>query len=152
MNWLTQIDHPLKISSVFFHKKICPFFPGFDVVNSQITVHRGGLAKVSIKAFNCSIGIHQNYFLDKTIRQEMEKLCGVSQDTYAFFVRTIKFFCILLTYCLPPMFYATIFPSLFIYCPVSITCRSGFVLGSWKSIIIEFIAISQKTNYILSVS
>ena len=47
------------------------------------------------------------------------------------------------------MVYATPFPSLFIYLLVSIYCRDGFVLGSWKSIIIYFMANSQMSIYIL---
>ena len=47
------------------------------------------------------------------------------------------------------MVYATPFPYLFIYWSISISCRDGFVIGGWKSIIIELIAISHEIIYTL---
>ena len=47
------------------------------------------------------------------------------------------------------MVYATLFPPLFIFWPVSIPCRAGLVLGSWKYVIINFTAIIQKIIYTL---
>ena len=47
------------------------------------------------------------------------------------------------------MVYATTFTSLFIYWMFIIPCRGEFVLRSWKYIIIEFMATSQKIIYTL---
>ena len=47
------------------------------------------------------------------------------------------------------MVYVTPFPYLFIYWSISISCRDGFVIGGWKSIIIELIAISHEIIYTL---
>ena len=50
------------------------------------------------------------------------------------------------------MVYATSFTYLLIYWLVGISCRDGFVLGSWNSIIINLMAIVQKIIYTLSSS
>ena len=99
------------------------------------------LTEVKIRAFNSSIGIHQNDFVENSCMQEEKNFCEVSQDTDALFIHLIKFSCIFLIALCPPMFYATPFTSLFIYWSVSIICRAGFVLGICKSIIVDFIAI-----------
>ena len=83
--------------------------------------------------------------------QEGGKLCEVIQDTNELFVHPIKFCCISSTAWCYPRVYATPFTSLFIYWLVSIYCRYGFVIGSWKSIIviINFISIIHKIMYTL---
>ena len=53
---------------------------------------------------------------------------------------------------LPPIIYATPCKSLCIYLSVSISCRSGFIIGRWNSILIDFMVISQKIIYTLSSS
>ena len=40
MNWLTQIEHPLKISILFLLKYSAWFVPGFAVINSQIPMNQ----------------------------------------------------------------------------------------------------------------
>ena len=47
------------------------------------------------------------------------------------------------------MFYTIPFPYLFIYWSIIIACSAWCVLGIWKSIIIDFIAIWQNSIYIL---
>ena len=37
--WLTQIEHPLKISIRFLIKYSAQFVPGFDFINSQIPIN-----------------------------------------------------------------------------------------------------------------
>ena len=49
------------------------------------------LAKDNIRAFNCSVGLHQNEFIEKRFWQEGYKLCEASQDTDTLFVHCIKF-------------------------------------------------------------
>ena len=49
------------------------------------------LAKDNIRAFNCSVGLHQNEFTEKRFCQEGYKLCEASQDTDGLFVHYIKF-------------------------------------------------------------
>ena len=52
------------------------------------------LTEVSIMAFNSSIGINYNDFIEDKFRQEKEKYREVSHDTDAFFGHPVKFFCI----------------------------------------------------------
>ena len=52
-------------------------------------------AEVKIRAFNSSVGLHQNYCIDKSFWQEEYICCEVKQETDELFVHPIKFFCIL---------------------------------------------------------
>ena len=51
----------------------------------------------------------------------------------------------------PNIVYTITLPSIFIYCLFMITYSAWFVLGFWKSILIEFLAIHQNIIYILSI-
>ena len=107
------------------------------------------ITKVSTGVFNSYVDIYQNDSIEKRFRQEKYRLCRVSQDIDEFFVRPIKFFYIFSIACFPHMVYNITFPYIFMYFPVSIFCSDWFVLGCWKYIIIKFVAIFQKSVYIL---
>ena len=86
MNWLTRIEHPLKISIGFFLKYSAWFVTGFFVINIQIKMNwRKSLKSISGNSILLLVSLHQNEFTDKCFRQEEEKCYEVSQDTDAGF-------------------------------------------------------------------
>ena len=86
MNWLAQIQHPLKISIEFLLKYSTQFVPGFAVINIQIPMNwRKSLKSISGNSILLLVSLHQNEFTDKCFRQEEEKCYEVSQDTDAGF-------------------------------------------------------------------
>ena len=107
------------------------------------------ITKVKIRAFNYSIGIHQNDFTGKKLYAGRGEILWSKSRHWCILRSYYKFSCISLTVVFPSMVYATPFLLLFIYLLVGISCRSGVVLRLWKSIITYFMATIQKIIYIL---
>ena len=149
INWLTGIDHPLKISIRFFLSYSARFVPGFAVNNSQIPMNRRNSPK-SVSGTLIILLLSTRMTSTKKIRQEEEKIYELSQDTDELFIHPIKYRCISSTACCPPRVYTIPTPSIFIDWLISITCSTFFVLRFCKYIIIDFIDIFQKSMYILS--
>ena len=62
MNWVTKIEHPLKISIQFSLKYSTQFVPGFSANQHPDPNEPKKRTKVKIRSFNSSIGIYQNDF------------------------------------------------------------------------------------------
>ena len=74
MNWLTQIEHPLKISILFLLKYSAWFVPGFAVINSQIPMNQ----KNSPKSRSRPLIL----LLVSTIMTSLEKVLGRKRENY----------------------------------------------------------------------
>ena len=81
INWLAPTENIYKISDKIIHPlhaRVCCY----QQLNTNETEE---LTKVKFRAFDSSVGLHQNDFIEKNIRQEEEKCCEVSQDTAELF-------------------------------------------------------------------
>ena len=73
MNWLRQIQHPLKISILLSLKYSAQFVTVFFCHQQTDTTELEEFTKVNIEAFNSSIGIHYNDFINKLFFQKEDK-------------------------------------------------------------------------------
>ena len=129
INWLTQIENPLKIYIYIFSKIINAFCTSVLCHQQTDTNEPEEIVKVNTRAFNSSVGLQHNDLIGKSICHEEYKCCEVNQDTDELFIHPIKFCCIFLTACCPPIDYEIKFTYLLIYRPVSFACSAWFVLG-----------------------